>query len=154
MGLIQSINGSTRRIYLSSETVGQSIHPIDIYKEYRTLRRTNESLRKYSSFMRADGNVIKGGGKFTERYVTLLEGTKIVPYNVSHTLTITGTIITDDGQEGVFAFDRAPLSVNIFVDINYIPPQVEVIKVETGISGLTPTESQKLDYIEIVKKHY
>jgi len=60
----------------------------------RTLRRTNIALRAYDLFMKADGNVPKSTGKFTERYVTLLGGTRLVPWNATHAITITGTIIT------------------------------------------------------------
>ena len=54
-------------------------------------------------------------------------------------LTITGTIITDDEQEGVACFDRSGLTPGVVVDINYVPPQVEVIVITTG-SGVTPTD--------------
>lgn len=143
MALIDHIDGPNRDIYLSAETVGASINPIDIYKEMRTLRRTDESLRVYLLFLSAKGNDSKGGGKFTERYVVCLNGTRIIPYNVSHTLTVTGTIITDDGQEGISCFDRSPLSGTTRVDINYVPPQVEVITVSSG-SGLSTEEHNKL----------
>ena len=61
----------------------------------------------------------------------------------SHALTITGTIITDDGYEGVHCFDRSLLSSDVTVDINYVPPQVEVITINTG-SGLTTEEHDRL----------
>lgn len=143
MPLIASIDGPNRDIYLSVDTVGADVHPIDIYKEMRALRRTDESLRKYDVFMSAFGNVAKGGGKFTERYVRLNQGARIIPYDTSHELTITGTIITDDGQEGVACFDRTPLSPATEVDINYVPPQVEVIQVSSG-SGLDAAQDAKL----------
>jgi hypothetical protein len=73
------------------------------------------------------GNADKGGGKFTERYATLLDGTLIVPFDTKHELDIVGTIITDAGTEGPEAFDRTLLSPTTEVDINYTPPQVEVI---------------------------
>lgn len=138
MTLIASIDGITRHVYLHADTVGASVHPIDIYKEMRALRKNDETLRNYDLFMKADGNVAKGGGKFTERYVTLLLGTRIVPFDTSHELTITGTLITDDGSEGIAAFDRTPLSPASVIDINYIPPQVEIIEVQTG--GLQPSD--------------
>lgn len=132
MALIDHIDGANRKVYLSSDTVNASIHPIDIYKEMRALRRTDEELRKYNLFMKAEGNIPKSSSTFTERYVILLEGTLIVPYDTTHTLTITGTIITDDGKEGIYCFDRSGLSSQI--DINYVPPQVEVIVVQGGLS--------------------
>ena len=135
MTIISSIDGVARRIYLHLDTVGTSLNPIDVYKEARTLRRLDESLRQFDPFMRADGNVSKGGGKFTERYTTLLDGTRIIPYDATQELTITGTLITDDGQEGTAAFDRTSLTPGVVVDINYVPPQVEVIEVATGGGG-------------------
>jgi len=148
LAIISYIDGPNRDIYLSADTVGASIHPIDIYKEMRTLRKNNEELRKYDVFLSAFGNVEKGGGKFTERYVRENHGTRIIPYDTSHTLTITGIIITDDGQEGISCFDRSPLTSTTIVDINYTPPQVEIIKVITG-SGVTSQD--KIDIINGVQ---
>ena len=144
MTLIASIDGTTspRRVYLHVDTVGASVHPMDIYKEMRSLRRTDETLRKFNVFMSAFGNVSKGGGKFTERYVRL-NSCVIVPYDTNHVLTITGTVINDSGQEGILVFDKSPLSPSVSVDIAYIPPQVEIIQVSSG-SGLTTEESEKL----------
>ena len=133
MTIISSIDGtvSPRRVYLHADTVGATVHPIDIYKEMRALRASDESLRKYDLFMKASGNDSKGGGKFTERYVTLLNA-RVVPFDATHTITLNGTLITDDGLEGVLAFDRSTLSASTSVSINYIPPQVEIIVVSTG----------------------
>lgn len=139
MALISYIDPIARDIHLHADTVGASIHPMDIYREVRTLRRTTPELRKYKPFLTGRGADSKGGGKTTERYVLLLDGTRVVPYNVSHVLTVTGTIITDDGQEGVSCFDRAPLSSTTRVDINYIPPQVEVVTISTGDAATIAT---------------
>lgn len=146
MTLIASIDGPTRRVYLHADTVGADVHPVDIYKEMRVLRRNSEALRGYDLFMKASGNEEKGGGKFTERYVTLLLGTRLVPFDTTHELTITGTVITDDGQEGIAAFDRASLSPTTAVDINYVPPQVEVIEVSSG-SGLSAEQDSWLSQV-------
>lgn len=139
MPLIASIDGPNRLIHLHADTVGTTILPIDIYKEMRTLRRSDENLRKYDRFLDAAGNIAKGGGKFTERYVIEKFGTRIVPFDTSQELTVAGTIITDDGQEGIACFDRTPLTATTVVDINYIPPQVEVITITTG-SGVIPQD--------------
>ena len=139
MAIISYIDGLARKIYLNQGVT--KFHPIDIYKEMRTLRSSNETLRSYDVFLKAYGNIPKGGGKATERYVQTINGTKIVPYNDTHTLTVTGTIITDDGYEGVYCFDRTNLTHQ--VDINYVPPQVEVITVSSG-SGLSVEEHDKL----------
>jgi hypothetical protein len=146
MAVIDSIDGVNRRIYLSASTQGNDVHPIDIYKEMRALRKTDESLRKYKVFLKAFGNVDKGGGKATERYVRCEHGTKIVPYDDSHVITVTGTIITDDGQEGVDCFDKSGLSPTTSIDINYIPPQVEVITISSG-SGLSVEQAAELQSV-------
>jgi len=143
MTTIASIDGPNRLIHLHADTVGAEVHPIDIYTEMRTLRRTDESLQSFDVFLKGNGNEPKGGGKFTERFVTCLLGTRIVPYDTSHTLNIVGTIITDTGQSGISCFDRAPLTPTSIVDIDYQPPQVEVIEVASG-SGLSPTEQDQL----------
>mgnify|MGYP006899561135 CR=1 FL=1 len=143
MTVIASIDGVNRDIYLHADTVNNPVHPIDIYKEMRTLRRTDETLRNFDVFLAAKGNDPKGSGKFTERYVICKNGTRIIPYDTSHELTVTGTIITDDGQEGIACFDRNPLTASTIVDVNYVPPQVEVITVSSG-SGLDAAQDAKL----------
>ena len=145
MAIIASIDPAARRIFLHADTVGADVHPIDIYREMRTLRKDDETLRAYDVFMQAYGNVAKGGGKFTERYVQLINGTRIVPFDTDHELTITGTIITDDGQEGIAVFDRTSLDVSTVVDINYVPPQVEVIVIGGG--GSAPTAQEVADAV-------
>ncbi len=125
--LIDYIDGETRKIYLSEDSMNASWHPVELYREIRTLRASEESLRPYDNFMRGGGNINKGGGKATERYFTLLNGTRIVPFNSSHVIDVTGTLITDDGLEGVFCFDRSSLDDGVAVDIQYAPKQVEVI---------------------------
>ena len=143
MPVIDYIDGVNRDIYLHSDTVGSTVHPIDIYKEMRVIRRTDETLRNFDVFLTAKGKDEKGGGTYTERYVVCNLGARIIPYDTSHTLTINGTIITDDGQSGVACFDRSPLNPATVVDINYVPPQVEVIVISGG-SALTQEEHDML----------
>jgi hypothetical protein len=139
MALIDYIDGVNRDIYLHEDTVGASIHPIDIYKEYRTLRKDDETLRVWAPLMLAKGNDAKGSGKYTERYVVLLDGARIIPFDTDQTLTVVGTVITDDGQEGIACFDRLPLSGTTIVHINYVPPQVEVVTISTGDAATIAT---------------
>jgi len=136
--MIDHIDPINRLIYLDDSTPDTEIHPIDIYREIRQLRRTDESLRPYDMFMTYKGAEKKNpdGSKRTERYGVLLKGTLIVPYDTSHTLTITGTLISDTGLEGQYCFNRANLSTGVEVNIDYAPKQVEVITVATGGSGL------------------
>jgi len=143
MALIDYIDAINRKVYLSSATVGVSWNPIDVYKEMRTLRENDTTLRNYDIFMEGKGNEPKGSGKFTERYVVMKDGTLFVPYDTTHITTVIGTVISDVGTEGVELFDRSPLSPATIVDINYVPPQVEIITVSSG-SGLSQEEHDKL----------
>lgn len=136
MALIDHIDPVTRRIFLSVETMNIAWHPVELYREARALRGANETLRAYDNFMEGAGNIDKGGGKATERYFTLMLGTRIVPYDASHIIDVTGTLITDDGFEGAFCFDKSLLTPGVSVDIQYSPKQVEVIVVENNALSL------------------
>lgn len=139
MPVIASIDGPNRLIFLHADTLNAEVDPMDIYREMRTLRRTDEDLRKFDVFMQASGNISKGGGTATPKLTTLLNGTRIVPFDAEGELTIVGEIITDEGTSGLACFNRSSLTSQ--VDINYIPPQVEIIYVTTGgSSGPTATE--------------
>lgn len=145
MALIDYIDGPNRRIYLGPDSVGVDVVPMDIYVEMRALRRTDENLRKYDLFLSGEGKVPKGPGSFTERYVKALLGTRIVPYDTSHTLVVVSGIITDDGQQGIACFDRVPLSPTTLVDIDYQPPQVELV--EIAIGGVVTTVEEIRDAV-------
>ncbi len=69
MALIDHIDGAARRIYLTIDSVGVEVQPMDIYLEMRALRRTDLSLRKFDVFLRGLGKVPKTPGKYTERFV-------------------------------------------------------------------------------------
>ncbi len=144
MALIDFIDGPSRRIYLGLDSTLSDLQPMDIYKEMRTLRRTNEELRKYDVFLQGRGNESKGGGKFTPRFVVCLSGTRLVPYDANHTLTVIGEIITDEETSGIQCFDKTLLTPGVLVDIDYQPPQVEIIVVQSG-SGLDAAQDAKLD---------
>ena len=143
MTIIASIDPTTspRRIYLHSDTVGIPFQPMDAYKEMRTLRATDETLRHYDVYMTSQGNEPTGPSTATPRRVRM-ENSVFVPANTDHILTVIGEVITSAGGSGVSAFDRTPLDLNTTVDINYIPPQVEILYINTG-SGVTTQD--KLD---------
>ncbi|MBW4460492.1 MAG: hypothetical protein KME47_09665 [Nodosilinea sp. WJT8-NPBG4] len=143
MVLIASEDYTTNRIYLSVDSIGIDIQPIDIYKEHRLRRRLNvNNERKFPPMVSAFGNQQIGAAKFTPRFTDLNSGVKIVPYDATHTLKIRGSLISaEDQSEGADLFDRS--SLLSIVDIDYQPPQVEIIMVSTG-SGLDSTQSTQL----------
>jgi hypothetical protein len=149
MTIIASIDSTTtpRRIYLHSDTVGVTFQPMAAYKEMRTLRAEDETLRAYDVYMTSQGNEPTGPSTATPRRVRM-ENSVFVPFDTDHVLTVAGEVITSAGGSGTDAFDRTPLSSGTEVDINYIPPQVEIIYINTGGGGggalLTTAQNSKL----------
>lgn len=132
--VIASIDPVARLIYLAPGV--RSYHPVDdIYKEVRTLRRLDESLRPYDMFVSAGGNVKKlaDGSLRTPRYA-IFNNCKVVPdVTASHDLTITGEQLFAPGfgaeptGTGPAAIDKTPLPNGIDVNVDYRPSEAEVI---------------------------
>lgn len=138
MAVVQSWDGTARLIYLLPDVT--TFHPIDdIYREYRDERRTTEDFRQYNPFMAAYGNIPKGGGKATPRYLVLLEGTKIVPYDQPARIVVNGEILTDDpeGDPDPFFMDDLTSAIQVVVS----PADAEIVYVE-----IPDAISDNLDY--------
>lgn len=132
MPLVASTDYPNKRIYLGIDSVGVDVNPIDIYKECRAERRLDTAKRQFRQMITAFGNEPAGPSN-TPRFTNLQNGVRIVPYNGSHTLSIVGALInTSEGLAGPDLFDRSALGVGVEVDIDYQPPQVEIITINTG----------------------
>jgi hypothetical protein len=135
--VVDSWDGLNRRIYLKQGVT--SFHWIeDIYKEYRNWRRTDESSRVWLPFMYASGNEPKGGGKYTPRYVTLLDGVKVVPYDENIRIEVTGEAITDDADVDPELFDTSTRTEAIKLYIT--PPSSELVRAEAEIAAVARME--------------
>ena len=142
MPLVASVDYPAKRIYLSAETADTAVDTLDVFKEVRALRRTTEAHRGYLPLIEAGGNIEKIAGlTYTQPYVRLLLGCRIVPFNGSHGLRIVRDTFTDDGYAGADCFDRTSLSPTVEVDIDFQVHEVEtrIITVNTG-SGVTPED--------------
>ena len=125
---IDYIDGESRRIYLKEGV--SDFYPIeDIYHEYRHLRRTDENLRKWEPFLLAEGNISKGGGAFTPRYVMLLDGTKIIPFNESLQVNQLGDMITDNADVDPILYDVQYITVGKTIFIK--PSEAETIQLNS-----------------------
>lgn len=132
--VVDTWDGTNRRIYLKQGV--SDYYPIeDIYHEYRNERRITEDFRKYDPLLRAEGNIPKGAGAFTPRYVVLLDGTKIVPYDESLQVNQLGDMITDDPDVDPTLYDISGLTVAKPIFIK--PSEAETIVIEVGT---TPPE--------------
>ena len=135
--VVDTWDGTNRLIYLKQGV--SDFFPIeDIYHEYRYNRRTDEDLRKYEPLLRAEGNVPKGAGAFTPRYVVLLDGTKIVPYDEVLRINQLGDMITDDPDVDPSLYDTS-LTVPKVIYIK--PSEAETIVLEVGMTDIEIAEA-------------
>lgn len=143
MPLVVSVDYTNKLIFLGADSVGVDVLPIDIYTEMRERRRLNaDDDRKFFPMITAFGNEATGPSTFTPRYANLASGVRIVPFDTPHSLLIRGNLIsTDEGINGRDLFDRSSLTSE--VDIDYQPPQVEIITVNTG--GVQPADVWTVD---------
>jgi hypothetical protein len=131
--VVGSWNGNTRRINLRQGVT--TFHWIDdIYAEYRNWRRTDEESRKWLPFMRAAGNEPKGGGKFTPRYVTLLDNARLVPYDENILIVATGEAITDNADIDPDPFDTSTRTQPLKLYIT--PPASELVKAVDELAAI------------------
>jgi hypothetical protein len=126
------------RIYLDASTVGSNLDTIQVYRDVRALRRTTADHQKFKPIIVAGGNLEKiPGVAYTPRYVVLLDGCRLVPFNVSHSLKLIRDTFTDDGFAGRDCFDRTSLSASTAVNIDVDFPEIEIRQVVVGGSLLT-----------------
>lgn len=145
MAVIDHLDTTNKLIYLLNGV--RSYHPVDdLYHEVRALRRTDENLQKFLVPVIAAGNVPKGGGKYTPRYIIMQNGWRIVPEDTDHTLNVTGEQLTAEGGAGPDCFDFTVLSAGTKITVNYEPPAAEVITVAGG-SGLDQAQDATLTLI-------
>lgn len=131
--VVGSWNGSTRRINLRQGIT--TFHWVDdIYAEYRYWRRMDEESRKWLPFMRAAGNEPKGGGKFTPRYITLLDGARLVPYDENILIVATGEAITDNADIDPDPFDTTTRTQPLKLYIT--PPASELVKAVDELAAI------------------
>ena len=126
--IVLTWDGVNRRIYLKAGV--SDYFPIeDIYHEYRNVRRLDESLRPFEPLLKAEGNTAKGSGAFTPRYVVLLDGTKIVPFNETLQINQLGDMITDDPDTDATLYDISGLTVAKPIFIK--PSEAETIQLNS-----------------------
>jgi hypothetical protein len=148
MHFVESVDYVNKRVHLAAATVGTDLDTLDIYREMREMRRTNEDHRKFKPMVISGGNVVKiPGVSYTLPYVQLLYGCRLVPYDASHTLRLIRDTFTDDGSAGRDCFDRSSLSASVEVDIDVDIEKIEirVVNTSSAMDGLTDmAESDKV----------
>jgi hypothetical protein len=139
MPLVSAVDYTTKRIYLSVETANTDIDLLDVYREVRVLRRTNNAHRNFKPIIEAGGNITKiTGTSYTPAYVVLRYGCRVVPYNSPHKLRLIRDTFTDDGFAGRDCFDRTSLTYSVDIDVDF--PEREIREVSVGGSTLSAAD--------------
>jgi hypothetical protein len=126
--IVETWDGANRLIYLKQGV--SDYYPIeDLYHEMRYDRRINEESRKYELLLKAEGNIPKGAGAYTPRYIILLDGTKIVPYDEVLRINQLGDMITDDPDVDPSLYDVSTLTVPKVIFIK--PSEAETIQLNS-----------------------
>lgn len=124
-------------------------HPVeDLYREMRFIRRVDESLRVMDVPISSFGNVAKGDGSATPRYIVLNDGWRIRPHKDTRNILVTGEILTSDGQSGAASMD---IPSDYEISVVYAPPTSEIIYIGTGA---TDTTAPVWDSIEGISNAY
>ena len=117
MPVVSSWDWINRRIYLGVA----NYDPIDIYREHRGLRETDESVRQYAPMVRAIGGQPKGGGRRFGNALQMISDTtfpilpglvmaKIIPLDSSGINIMSGEVVTDNPDVDSDPFDTASLT--------------------------------------------
>lgn len=103
---------TNRRIILDSA----SVTPEVIFSRWEDWMVSGDNAKYLPAFAHVGGNEL-GGGLYIPNYFFLLNGWRVRPMEVDHTLTITGNLFTSDGSTPVVR-TAGPYQVNV----NYTVP--------------------------------
>jgi hypothetical protein len=149
MPVVSTVDYVNKRIYLHADTVGVDLDTMDVYREVRSLRALDHQTpvphRNFKPMVIQGGNIPKTFTTKTAKYVQLLYGCRIVPFDTAQNLKVIRDTFTDDGLEGRDCFDRSGLSSN--VDIDYDVDKVEVVEVNTAGAPTVWTIQEKNNLI-------
>lgn len=131
--VVDTWDGSARRIYLKQGVT--NFHWVDdIYREYRYWRANTDAAQLWAPLLKASGNDPKGGNKYTPRFITLLDGTRVVPYDENILITVTGEAITDNADIDPDPFDTTTRTQAIKLYLE--PPAAEIVRADKELLAI------------------
>lgn len=145
MPVVASVDYTNKLIYLTSECFLATFDTMDVYREVRALRRTTLDHRKFFPIIIGGGNIQKRPGFFTQPYVQLLFGTRLIPPDQAGEITLIRDTFDDTGSAGADVFDRSGLTSNI--DIVVAVDAVEVREIATGGNDPATIAAAVWDYL-------
>ena len=115
----------------------------DMYSRWKDWKLIGDNGKYLSAFETVGGDPTTGGNSIAA-YFFLANGWKLRPQEANHTLVIDGILLTTD-QSSPYVSTLGTFNVSIQA---VVPLQAESILVETGVSGLTASESMQLEEVE------
>lgn len=138
-----TFDGPNRVIVADPGTTSISVER-DIYSAWKNWVATGDNS-KFPQALRVVGGDETVGGNRIAGYFFLMNGWRVRPQEANHTLTVNGTLLVDGGGD---AFINTLGTYNVRIN-QTVPLQAEAVLIETGVSGLTSEESNRLSAIEI-----
>lgn len=132
-----SFDGVNKLIIADSGTT--SINVKELYSMWKEWVQVDDNLKYEIAFTVVGGNPTTGNNIITP-YFFLSNDWKIRPQEANHTLVIDGILITDDGSD---AFTDTIGTYRVGIN-QIVPIYTESVVIETGTSGLTEDESERL----------
>lgn len=131
-----TFDGLNRLIICNTGTTQLDVSK-DLYSAWKDWASIGDNI-KYPRAFRVVGGDPTVGGNSISGYFFLMNGWRVRPQEANHSLTVDGILLVDGGGE---PFVNTLGTYN--VRINMVTP-MQAETVETGISGLTTEESDKL----------
>jgi len=137
-------DGTTKLIICTESVTGIDVK--DLYSRWKDWVRDEGGSKYLMTFSVVGGELVNAATyTYVATYIFLMNGWRIRPQEASHTLTVTsGILLTDTGEDPFISTIG-----NYNVQIKYSQPvQAQSVIIETGVSGLTASESTQLALIE------
>ena len=141
-----TFNGATKIISLTTGTTGLDVK--DLYSRWKDWLKGGGGSAYLAAFTIVGGEPVDAAaGTYVATYVFLTNSWKVRPQEANHRLKVyNGILLTDTGED---PFVQTQGSYNVLVQYSQ-PVQAQSVVIETGVSGLTETESTQLAEISEV----
>ena len=131
---IASVDWPNKRFFLHIDTVTNGFDPWEAFTEVRLLQQSNANDEQgFKLWIQRQGKIPKGGGRFTERYVTIDAGWRGIPVNSNHNLDVLVEMVHAEELSIADQFDRSGLTETVNIDPVF--DQVEIIETSGTMAG-------------------
>lgn len=140
MPLVASVDYTAKRIYLTVQALVGDFDTSAVYREVRSLRRVIEAHRMFPPMIIGGGNIQKTSSTYTQAYVQLLRGCRLVPAEATGRIKLIRDTFTDDGLSGAECFDRSSVVANVDIDVAVQAVEIRTVSLGGGTDTLTAAD--------------